>query len=507
MNDNILEKIALQMEPSIPVEHFSELGAALKLPDFVGNNAKRFLTVLSHALGVDLRIALPHGLFGYLPELWEGIALTALLKQKGLIESFTQMPHIYPDEPPLMRYLMQIKRTETERIPIGYGCHFFSRKKALWAAIGEAIERYAIFHFSPESHHIIQASYDELSKQKYALNIFSLAGFSLNQRAKGHPRFDLAIKSDSRFKWVEGYSLTKKRRAWIPLQMITLSYTALHKKEEPLLLTPISTGAAAHRTLDAAILNGLLEVIERDAFMITWVNNLSPDIIDLESIADEEIKTVLASVKRYHLEIYFLSLPSDIPVHIILAVTIDRTGGGAAVTVGASAHVDIKNAILGAAGEAISGRMWTRVSVDKKRKEGMPLELDISLLDQSGRLAWWYPHERIRDIMFLLNGKKKRIDQLPQYEYNEGDNTHIVLDRLVGILKKKNLEVFYCETMNEEMKKLLNFYAVMVIVPGLQPMHLDESLPYFSGERLHAVPEKLGISPAHTPNPIPHPFP
>jgi ribosomal protein S12 methylthiotransferase accessory factor len=54
------------------------------------------------------------------------------------------------------------------------------------------------------------------------------------------------------------------------------------------------------------------------------------------------------------------------------------------------------------------------------------------------------------------------------------------------------------------------FKVVMVIIPELQPMHLDERHPYLGGERLYQMPVTLGYkdrpSREEELNPFPHPF-
>ena len=457
---------------------------------------------LQDALGLELGFRVPEYFLNYEPELWEGLLTVYRLQEAGVATGFGEGIKTYPDEPSIFQYFIKVRDAKVSGGD-GGGCDFFSRKKALWAAIGEAVERYALNHFSPEVGSYKDASFKDLYPN--AMDIFKISGISKKQREENNSIFNLKFDENSIFRWVKGYSLARKQSIWTPLQLNSFTYKAPYEKKEPLILRPVSTGAAAHTTLTSAILNGLLEVIQRDAFMITWVNKLSPISIDKKSIRDNKIQEIIDRLSRYNLELHLLHLPSDLPVHTVLAVIIDRSGVGPAVAVGASANFNIYETIIAAASEAFVVHLFVRYLWDQWKKEHGSVFPSRDKLDRDGRLIWWATPERIEDISFLLAGEQKQADLLPHY--NSPSNPKESLENLVRILYKKKLEVIYTEILEGKIKKALGLYAVMVTVPGTQPLHLDESLPYFYGERMSTVPTELGIGFSPNPNLLPHPFP
>ena len=55
----------------------------------------------------------------------------------------------------------------------------------------------------------------------------------------------------------------------------------------------ISTGLATGSTRLQAVENAALECIERDAIVITWLNQLSVPLIDQQTIPDESVQYYL----------------------------------------------------------------------------------------------------------------------------------------------------------------------------------------------------------------------
>jgi ribosomal protein S12 methylthiotransferase accessory factor len=88
----------------------------------------------------------------------------------------------------------------------------------------------------------------------------------------------------------------------------------LHVPDEPILNPLTSNGMAGHFSRDEAILAGLKELIQRDAFLIYWLNNLTPRHIDVSGIVDPQFQRLLAYARAYRTDLYFLDLETDLPV-------------------------------------------------------------------------------------------------------------------------------------------------------------------------------------------------
>ena len=502
MEENFKENVTSRVESFMSLNVLPGLSAAINFPHILGRMTRRLLSTIQDSFGFELGFRVPGYLAQYNLELWEGLTVIDRLVKHGVATDFRELPQKYPDEPRLIRYSVRTKDAQHYGHS-GHGYDFFSHKKAMWAAIGEAVERFSLTHFLPQVKEYCDAEYHKV--QLEAIDIFSIAGISKAQRRVGHPRFNLQFDVHSYFRWIKGYSLTRERKIWVPLQLVTFVYTAPSERKEPLILLPVSTGAASQRSMESAVLNGLLEAIERDAFMITWVNKLSPPIIDCEHISNDQLQDIFQRLRRYRLEFYLLYLPTDIPVHAVLALIIDRSGVGPAVSVGASANISIFDAMRDAITEAFASRVSVRAMLEEQvRKTKFELP-DRRFLDRDGRLLWWCPTERLSDITFLIKGERKRLTDLPRHPSLPAPSK--ALRFLVNVLKAKNLEVVYSEIIERDLQKYLGLSAVVVTVPGLQPMHLDESLPYEGGKRLADVPTALGFRVSATPNPLPHPFP
>ncbi|HET8606104.1 MAG TPA: YcaO-like family protein [Gaiellaceae bacterium] len=139
------------------------------------------------------------------------------------------------------------------------------------AALGEAIERYSATFVPTER--IVVASAAELGGAAVDPSRFALFADS-QYRRPGFPfvRFD----EHTRVPWVRGRALRDGGPAWLPAELVFLGDLAPPAR----IGYATSSGAACAAGPAAAIVRGLYELVERDAFMLVWRNRLSLPLLD-----------------------------------------------------------------------------------------------------------------------------------------------------------------------------------------------------------------------------------
>lgn len=435
------------------------------------------------------------------------LAILKKLKKYGIVRTIKEITNRYPDEP--NGYVFQVTLAGERRVGFGgSGRHMFDRTRALWAATGEAIERWSLEHFYPENE-IIESSYADLKKSK--LNIFSLTSFSKKLKREDHPKYNLEFDQHTKFKWIPAYSITENKKIYAPLQLFSFKQTAsLIKKggedsPEPLLVPIISTGAATGQNIEQALVHGILENIERDAFMLHWLYQITPTQIDPDTIPHPDIRRLSQHVERYRFESYLLYLKTDMPGHTVLNVLLDRSGVGPAVCVNAKTSFDLEEAACVALSEGLAVRKLRRQFLEYHSNKKT---FDPKKLDHSERLLYWSYTNRIPDIMPFLKGKREHFNTFPIFSERNMNYEERLL-ALSSFFKKRNMKIVSREIIDPILKKNLggSITTVMVRIPELQPLHLREVLPAFSKKRLEDFATYLNIPFKETYTTFPHPFP
>lgn len=367
----------------------------------------------------------------------------------------------------------------------------FNKKRALLKVLGETIERHSLG--GNHDRKFTHKSFSELvALGRSALNLENLILFS-------DKKLHIHGLDKKKLHWVEGKSLITNKKVLVPAQLIYVPY--LHQNSEPLIRFPISTGAATGFSLEEALYRGICEIVERDSFIISYLNSLRSPIVDLTYLQDKAIKRVMAILKRYKLEPFVIDLTTDLEIPAFAAIIIDRTGLGPAVSVGLKAGFDIKETIIGAIEESLMVRSWTRdkfIYKDPDYKRGREI---ISIED---RAHFWFPVKVIKYLDFWIhnsNIKKINIKNL-KMPTNK-------LKKALRLLRSRNIETLYVDITDENVKKY-GFVVVKAIIPQLHPLYLDERYPYLGGNRLYNAPVKMGVSQSpkkeNQLNKIPHPF-
>lgn len=424
--------------------------------------------------------------------------LSPVLEEVKLIESFDRIRQHY-DEPKFWYYSATIsdkhlKHDGTHFHSKASGVSFFSQKKAILKALAEAIERYDNFAFFKKGVSYT-GSYSGIKKN--AIDPKEFVFFSDKQlRQKRYKKF--RIDNSSLFRWTRIKSLTNEKNYHIPCQLISLSYQPVNS--EPIIYPSISTGAAGHFTLDSALLNGIYEVLERDSFMIYYLNKLKPKRYDLASSNNKKIKAFLKIAERYHLQILSLDIKTNLNVPAVASVIIDRSGLSKAVSVGLKSHLTIEKAIIGSINEAFHTRTWIREAYIHNPKSITKSEL-INDSSIKNRGIFWYSPKSICKLDFLTNN-------LDLIKIEHGDDNLSVKSQILKLnnaLGEKGYEIYYKDITSKYFKNI-PFKVVKVMIPGMQPVYLDEKYPLLGGERIQKVLGELGFKNRINLNNYPHPF-
>ena len=367
---------------------------------------------------------------------------------------------------------------------------------ALAAALGEAAERYSAA-FVPESR-LVRGSAHRLGRTAVRPERFALC----HERQYAQAGFPLVpLRSDTELAWVDGIALPDGEPVLLPAQLVYLEVPA----GDPHVAVPTSSGLACGRTFDDAVLAGLLELAERDAFVLVWSNRLSLPLLDWR--ADAEL---VALAERYFapagLDYTAVDCSCFLDVPVALGVVHGPTGELGALGVGAAAASTSGEAWWKALGEAFAVRRWARDSGFEHALDEPFSEWEIQSFEQ--HVLWWADPDRADRAAFLdASGERRPVDGIQPLE---GDDAWSRIDAICRRLERRGLSAYAVDVTTPDIREA-GLWVARAVVPELCPLDVVHGIRYLGGRRLYDAPVEAGLrdrplDPSDL-NPDPHPFP
>jgi ribosomal protein S12 methylthiotransferase accessory factor len=393
---------------------------------------------------------------------------------------------------------------ERDRTEIGIG-RATDRETSGLAAVLEAVERRAGTHPSARRP-AVRGSYAELAE--HAVDPREL-GLPAPDSGLGYPAFH----PDLELEWVWGYSFGRSAPVLVPRTYAFYGHTLT--AERPLVYET-SNGCALGSCLEEAALHGLLEVAERDAFLLTWYARMPAPRVALDSARSVELRLLAERVERthgYRVLVFDTTVEHGIPSVAVLAVDASPAPDRPAVMCAAAAHLDPEQACLAALGE-LALLVAHQVREYASRAElAAAMVADADLVREMDHHALLYGHADIVPRWdFLLRGNEERTfgESFLDRPEPAADLREDLLE-LVGRYRKADLDVIIVDQTGPE-QRAAELAVVKAIVPGTLSITFGHRNRRVHGlPRLHTVPMLLGHRatplPAADINPHPHPFP
>ena len=129
-----------------------------------------------------------------------------------------------------------------------------------------------IFAFFKENLDVCNGSYNSLQQAgRNAIAPEALPLFADEQYASPDFFFQ-PFTDDTEFSWIKGRRLTSQEEIWIPMQLVL--FFSIPSIEEARIGYSSSSGMASHIDEALAIMAGIIEIVERDALMLSWYANI-----------------------------------------------------------------------------------------------------------------------------------------------------------------------------------------------------------------------------------------
>jgi ribosomal protein S12 methylthiotransferase accessory factor len=280
----------------------------------------------------------------------------------------------------------------------------------------------------------------------------------LHEHDEVRRRFD----QSSAIEWSPVWSLRDERFRHVPTSLL---YFHHHGKGDEQ-LSADSNGCAAGNTLEEAIVQGFLELVERDTYAIWWYNRLRRREIDLDELGDPYMRELKARFAAEGRRMWVLDITNDLGIASVVAMAHWHEDSREHFEYGSGAHFDMRIAALRAVTElnqclAIGGVAGGEArAADIHGDDPLP----------------------IRDHPYLLPDGKAEFDQAAFAKFAGLDRRAQVL-ACVEVAKRQGLDFLVLDQTRPD----IEVPVVRVIVPGLRHYYRR-----FAPGRLYDVPVKLG---------------
>ena len=347
------------------------------------------------------------------------------------------------------------------------------------SALCEAIERYSGVWRGDEI--VRRASAIELGSD--ALDFDEVLGFSKSQfdnRAEWNPKQASGIHlvpeplDPTRvIDWTQVWSLTRQEPRWVPTAYCYFGHPDI--TSDPFCYSD-ANGNAAGNTLEEAVLQGLLELVERDSVAIWWYNRLRVPEVSLDSIEDPYTDQLLAFYATMDRDLRLLDLTSDLGIPAFAAVSRRLGHPVEDPLIGFGAHIEPR---LGAI-RALTECNQFLPGVFERDGEG-----NTSYFFDDPETLEWFTTATFASDPYLVPATNRPVsDVRTMTDLSSGDIASEI-DACVRVLGEAGLEVFVLDQSRPD----LDIKVAKVIVPGLR--HFWRRL---GPGRLFEVPVAMGLA-------------
>ena len=420
----------------------------------------------------------------------------------GLVRWLLEIP-VEPGEPRIFN--CSVKLAETHRyLPAACydmnGGAGLTREAARRAAIGEGLERYCASIYDAD-----QLLFGRARELRQGHAVAPPADFALF-----HPRQQVGFPpftDDTPLAWTWAFSLVRREPVLVPACLVYMPYVPRsHAPDEAVIAPAVSTGLACGRSPDAALLRGIYEAVERDAFMIAWLNRLRMPRVDLASSpALEDLYE--ARFRRDGLEYTLVDMTTDVPIPSFACILVDWRKTPPMVCVGGASSLDPVEAATKALVEAVQTHEWAKfIGREPDALQFAPDHTDIR--DFERHVALYAFGDMLPAVEFLRQGDLA--GSAATWRTRATGDTRHDLQTVVHLLAALGQDVLALDLTSPDVAES-GYTATRVVIPGLQPLFGDHLLRFLGGSRLYQVPQRLGFTSAETTleqlNPDPHPYP
>jgi ribosomal protein S12 methylthiotransferase accessory factor len=204
--------------------------------------------------------------------------------------------------------------------------------------------------------------------------------------------------------WVWARSFAKGDSRLIPEQLAY--YRLKNQPDAPInrYVYECSNGCALGSSREEAILYGLFEVIERDAYLTTWYGRIPPVPLDLSTALDPQIRLLhcQASALGYELYVFDITMESKVPAVWALLVN-PATDAPVKSYSAAGAHLDPEKAVISALVEVMTSMMVYEESLPAYQQKAASMLADVSLVrDMADHVLLYAQAETLDWLSFLF---------------------------------------------------------------------------------------------------------
>jgi ribosomal protein S12 methylthiotransferase accessory factor len=294
-----------------------------------------------------------------------------------------------------------------------------------------------------------------------------------NARNTGGSRFSfIPVPFDpaAQTEWSPVWSLTRQEVRYLPTAFCYYDYP---QPCEQACCIACSNGCAAGNTLEEAILQGFLELVERDAVALWWYNRVRRPGVDLDSFGEPYLDRLGAFLQEHGRDFWVLDLTTDLGIPVYASITRRMDGPAEQLIPGFGAHLDPKVALLRAVTEMNQMLSSPLLGLPEKGPEKEPVDPET---------AHWLKTATTANQPYLLpaEGPRRTAAAHPQaWTEDVADDVRVCQ----ALVERAGMEMLVLDQTRPE----VGLPVAKVIVPGLRHFW-----PRFAAGRLYDVPVRLG---------------
>jgi ribosomal protein S12 methylthiotransferase accessory factor len=262
-------------------------------------------------------------------------------------------------------------------------------------AVCEAIERFNGIYRGNEPH--IDGSYAALSERAIhpeELLLFSDAQYATRDawnaaQTTSYHTVPGRLDAERTIQWTPVWSLRDDRGRLAPAGYCWYGHPDIAKH---FYCASDANGCAAGNTIEEAVLQGLMELVERDAVATWWYNRVQRPEVDLEAFQEPYVSLVREHYARLGRNLWVLDITNDLGIPAFVGCSKRLDGPSEDLLIGFGAHVDPRMALM----RALTEVNQFLPAVSERNPDGTTLYW----MDDADAIEWW-KHETLERNPYL----------------------------------------------------------------------------------------------------------